>query len=84
MRTRSRCFNGRFQFLTAAASPAPIQLTKLTQSLRLLSLMMTARALRHKFAENYQVFTFYIITFSSDLRRLIIVDKKSSYFRVKL
>ena len=53
--TRPRCFTGRPQFLTTAASPAPTQLTKLTQSLRQLSLMMSARALRHKSAENYQV-----------------------------
>ena len=52
---RPRCFTGRLQFLTTAASPAPTQLTKLTQSLRLLSSMISARALRHKSAESYQV-----------------------------
>ena len=52
---RPRCFTGRLQFLTTAASPAPTQLTKLIQLLRLLSSMMTARALRHKFAESYLV-----------------------------
>ena len=57
MLKRARYFTGRLQFLTTAASPAPIQSTKLTQSLRPLSLKMTARALRHKFAENYQVTT---------------------------
>ena len=57
--TRPRCFTGRLQFLTTAASPAPIQSTKLTQSLRLLSVTMNARALKHKSAENYQVYVLY-------------------------
>ena len=55
MLKRARSFTGRLQFLTIAASPAPTPPTKLTQSLRQLSMRMTARALRHKSAENYQV-----------------------------
>ena len=54
--TRPRYFSGRLQCLTTAASPAPIQPTKLIQSLRQLILMISARVLRHKFAENYQVY----------------------------
>ena len=57
--TRPICFTGSFQFLTNAASPAQIQSTKLTQSLRLLSMTMNARALKHKSAGNYQVYVLY-------------------------
>ena len=53
--TKLRYFTGRLQYLTTAASPAPIQLSKLIQSLRKLSLMISARLLKHKSVENYQV-----------------------------
>lgn len=48
-------FTGTLLYLITAAFPAQIQFTKLKQSLKQLSLMMTARASRQKCAENYQV-----------------------------
>ena len=48
-------FIGAPPYLTTAASPAPTQFTKLIVLLILLSLKMSARVLRHKCAEKYQV-----------------------------
>ena len=63
--TRPRFFTGGLQFLITAALPAPIQFTKLKQSLIQLSLMINARALRPKLAENFQVVSIVTITSSS-------------------
>ena len=53
--TRLKYFSGICQYLITAASLAPTQYTKLIQSLRQLSLMINARALRHKSAGKFQV-----------------------------